>query len=142
MDALNDDRGQALVIAVLVLAIAAVAIAGLRIAQERIVATARERRAGEAAVEAATAVFADAYAAEERVAAPGVPRTAAVVAALSAARVREAAREAADSLSLLNGGAAVDEPSVICANGNVSVTLTVAERRYRAGFSAPLCSPH
>ncbi len=141
MDALNDDRGQALVMAVLLLAIGAVAITGLRASQEHVVAIARERRAGEAAVEAATAVFADAYAAEARAAASGVPTLSEVVGAISAARVREDARVAADSLSLLNGGGAVGEPSATCANGTVSVALIVAERRYRAGFAAPPCSP-
>ena len=141
MDTLNDDRGQALVIAVLILGIAATAITGLRMVQENIVASARERRAGEAAVEAATAVFADAYAVEERAAASGAPPIAAVIAALSAARVREDARVAAESLSLLNGGGAVSEPAATCANGNVSVALSASERRYRAGFAAPLCFP-
>ena len=141
MDAVNDDRGQALVMAALLLAIAAAVFTGLSVAQEHIAANERERGAGEAAVEAATAVFADAYAAEARAAASGAPTFSAVAAAVSAVRVREDARAAADSLSALNGGGAVDEPSVACANGSVSVTITVAERHYRAGFSAPLCSP-
>ena len=141
MDTLNDDRGQVLVMAVLLIAIGAAAITGLRFAQEHIVANARERRAGEAAVEAATAVFADAYAAEARASASGAPTVSEVVGALSAARVREDARAAADALSLLNGGGAVGEPAATCANGTVSVALTIAERRYRAGFGAPLCSP-
>lgn len=141
MDALNDEGGQALVVAVLLLGLAAVAITGLRAAQDQIVASARERRAGEAAVEAATAVFADAYAAEARAAAPSAPAFSTVAAAISAARVREDAHAAADALSAINGGGAVGVPSVACENGSVSVTLTVAERRYRAGFTAPLCSP-
>ena len=138
MDAVRDDGGQALIVVVLVLGVAAVAISGLRVAQDRIVASARDQRAGEAAVEAATAVFADAYAAEQRAAAPSLT---AVIRALAAARVREEAHAAADSMSVLNGGEAVGEPSASCADGNVTVALTAAERRYRAGFAAPLCSP-
>lgn len=141
MDAVRDEGGQALIIVVLVLGIAAVALTGLRAAQEQIVASARERRAGEAAVEAATAVFADAYAAEQRATAPKAPSLSALITALTAARVRDDARAVADSLSLLNGGQAVGEPSVTCADRNVTVALTVGGRRYRAGFAASLCSP-
>jgi hypothetical protein len=144
MDAVRDERGQALVLAVLMLAIAAVAIGGLRIAQEQILAAARERRAGEAAVEAATASIADVYTAElRRVASSSAsPRsTADVLRAITDRAAREAARAAADQVSALNGGHAVGEVAVRCAVGLVDVSVTISDRLYRAGFRGPLCSP-
>lgn len=142
MDTLNDDRGQALVVAVLLIAVAAVAISGLRSTQEAILGSARERRAGEAAVEAATAVIADVYAAElQRRSADAAPALSAdVVRAITARQAREQARATADAMSLRNGGKVVGDPVVRCHAGMVDVTLTMAERVYRAGFEAPLCS--
>ena len=140
---MNDDRGQALIISVLVLAIAAVAISGLRLAQERILAAAREYRAGEAAAEAATAVVADAYAAELfRVAwSTASPRpTADVAGAVTAPLTRENARVAASDISLKNGATSIDDLSVRCADGAAEVTVLLRGRSYRAGFGAPLCS--
>ena len=142
---MKDERGQALILAVLLLAIAAVAISGLRIAQDRIIAVAREHRAGEAAVEAATAVIADAYTAELRRVASSttLPRpTADVLRAVTDPAAREAARAAAAEISLLNGGPAIGDASVRCAAGLIDVSLTISDRLYRAGFSGPLCSPH
>jgi hypothetical protein len=144
MDSVNDERGQALVLAVLLLAIAAVAISGLRIMQDRIIAVAREHRAGEAAVEAATAVIADAYTAELRrvASSTAVPRpTLNVLRAITDPVVREAARAAAAEVSLLNGGPATGDPSVRCTAALIDVSLTISDRLYRAGFSGPLCSP-
>ena len=143
MDSLTDERGQALVLAVLMLALAAVAISGLRLAQEQILAAAREHRAGEAAVEAATAVIADAYTAElQRVASSTAsPRpTPDVLRAVTDPGAREAARAAAAEVSLLNGGRAIGDAVVRCAAGLVDVSLTISDRLYRAGFSGPLCS--
>lgn len=139
----NDERGQALILAVLLVAIAAAAITGLRIAQDQILAAAREHRAGEAAVEAATAVIADAYTAELRRSASSsaAPRpTPDVLRAITDPDVREAARSAATEVSLINGGPAIGDTSVRCAAGLVDVSLTIAHRLYRAGFSGPLCS--
>ena len=144
MDAVNDERGQALVVAVLMLAIAAVAISGLRIAQEQILAVAREHRAGEAAVEAATAIIADAYASElRRGTSPSASplSTPDVLRAVTDRSARDAARAAAAQVSELNGGPAVGEVTVRCAAGLVDVSLTISDRLYRAGFSGPLCSP-
>ena len=141
---MNDERGQALVLAVLLLAIAAVAISGLRIAQEQILAVAREHRAGEAAVEAAAAVIADAYTAELRrvASSSATPRpTPDVLRAMTEVEVREAARVAATEMSLLNGGPLIPDTSVRCAGGLVDVSLTIRDRLYRAGFSGPQCSP-
>ena len=138
MDALNDEHGQALVLAVLLLAIGAVAISGLRMAQEQILAAAREHRAGEAAIEAATAVIADAYVAElrrERLDGSVLD----VFGAVTDARAREAARAAAGEVSFLNGGPTVGAIAVRCAVGLVDVSVTISDRLYRAGFHGPLC---
>jgi predicted lipid-binding transport protein (Tim44 family) len=143
VDALTDDRGQALVVAVLLIGIAAVAIGGLRLAQERIFATSREHRAGEAAAEAAAAVLADAYTAElRRVAAssasprptPDAPR------ALNEPGVREGARAAASDMSERNGGPVIAEVIVRCADGSADASIVLRGRSYRAGFQAALCS--
>ena len=144
MDTVKDERGQALVLAVLMLAIAAVAISGLRVAQEQIFVAAREHRAGEAAVEAATAVIADAYTAELRrvASSTAAPRpTPDALRRVTDAGVREAARAAATQMSLLNGGPLIADTSVRCAAGLIDVSLTISGRLYRAGFSGPLCSP-
>jgi hypothetical protein len=124
VDALSDERGQAIIVAVLFLAVAAIVVGGLRLAQEQILAAARERRAGEAAVEAATAVVADAY----------------VAGTLASAATRESARVAATDLSLRNGGPRIDEVAIRCARGGVEVALAVAGRQYRAGFASAECS--
>ncbi len=143
MDALTGERGQALVVAVLFLAVAALVIAGLRLAQDQILAVAREHRAGEAAAEAATAIAADAYAAElQRVAvSTASPRpTPDVAGVLSASGTRESARVAATDLSVRNGGGAIAAVDVLCGRGNVDVALVLNGRTYRAGFVAAECS--
>lgn len=142
-EATSDDRGQAVVVAILFIAIAAVVIGGLRFAQDEILAAARERRAGEAAAEAATAVIADAYVAELRrvAASTGSPRpTPNIPTAVSASSAREGARVAASDLSVRNGGEAIAEVAVRCEGGSVDVALMLHGRRYRAGFPAPECS--
>lgn len=55
----HDDRGQALILAVLAAAIGAVTLSGLLMGQQRLLAAAREDRGGEAAAQAAGAVVAD-----------------------------------------------------------------------------------
>ena len=138
---MSDDSGQALVIAVLLLAVAAVAIGGLRLAQDRILGIARDTRAGEAAVEAAAEVVGDAYAAAAaRAVASGAPGpTPRLADALTAAVLAENARVAASDLALRNGGTAVSEVVVRCADGSAEITVLHGARRYRAGFAAPLC---
>ncbi|HUQ40903.1 MAG TPA: hypothetical protein VM052_00230 [Candidatus Limnocylindrales bacterium] len=132
-----DERGQALVICVLFLAIAAVAISGVRVAQERILDGATQRRIGEAAVEAATAVIADVYATQTRNRAASDE----IYAALMSNDARESARSAAESISALNGGTiSISEPAVQCRGGLVDVSITLGGRLYRAGFGASLCS--
>jgi hypothetical protein len=127
---MRDDRGQALIVTVLILAIAATTLSGLRLAQDRILAEARERRAGEAAVEAATAVIADAYAVARG------SRTVDVAEAIADASAREAAREAARAMSAANGGGDVSDVSAQCRARDIDVAITVGGRVYRAGFEA------
>lgn len=142
MDAVSDDRGQALIVAALLLAIAAVVIAGLRLSQDAILARSRTTRATEAAVEAATAVVADAYVAElRRAAVAHPPRAANVVAALSVPSLREEARVAASDLSLRNGGEAIGDVRISCGDQGVEVAIVVAGITFRAGFRADECSP-
>jgi hypothetical protein len=138
MDAViaRDDRGQALIVAVLFLAIAAATLSGLRIAQERILDDARSRRAGEAAVSAATAVIADEYAAARLLHEKDI---AALVTAPSA---REAARAAARDLSLANGGdGEVDQVTVVCGSRSIDVSITTHGRTHRAAFEATCSRP-
>jgi hypothetical protein len=129
-----DDRGQALIVTVLVLAIAAATLSGLRLAQDRILAEAHERRAGEAAVEAATAVIADAY----TVARGSRPED--IAAAVSAESALAAARDAAQAMSSANGGGEVYDLVTQCRARSIDVAITLGGRVHRAGFEAS-CSP-
>src|SRR5512135_2011008 len=120
---------------------AALVISGLRLSQDAILARARASRAGEAAIEAATAVVADAYVSELRRAALAVPpETPDVAAVLEDLVVREDARAAASDLSLRNGGIAVDEVTITCGANGVDVVLVLARVSYQAGFKADECS--
>ncbi|HYK99232.1 MAG TPA: hypothetical protein VEU77_12650 [Candidatus Acidoferrales bacterium] len=140
MDALNDDGGQAAILAVVLIALAAVAIAGIREADARLARGSATRWAGEAAVEAAAAVVADAYAAElrARVVPSRSPRPMREV--VGAPSVREQAHAAADDLSARNGGVASEDLTVTCANGAVTVAASFGGTTYRASFSAGECS--
>jgi predicted lipid-binding transport protein (Tim44 family) len=143
VDAVNDERGQALVIAVFALGIVATVIGGLRMAQDRILALHNERRAGEAAVEAATAVIADAYLAELRRAASATaspPPAPDILGAVTASVTRESARVAASGVSLANGAREIDDVTVRCDRALVEVTLHVSGTSYRAGFPVAGCS--
>jgi hypothetical protein len=127
----SDERGQALLVAVLALAIAAAAVIGLRAAQERIVVAARAQRAGEAAVEAAAQAVADRYgthggAARELVTDP---------------LVLEAARIAAEELARVNGASGVERVQLVCAGSRIEARLVLNGYSHHAGFSAPECSP-
>jgi len=143
MDALTDESGQTLVIVVLLLGIAAVVVVGLRAGQERFFATARSHRAGEAAVEAASAALADAYVAHlaaVRSRSQEKPRpTPNVVALIADPRTVEAARIAADELARLNGAGRIEAIDVSCDRGRVEARLTLAAYSHRAGFTAPEC---
>ena len=128
---MSDERGQAVLVAVLALAIAATAVIGLRAAQERIVAAARAQRAGEAAVEAAAQAVADFYGRHAVAAAKLV----------SDPRVLEAARVAAEELARANGAAGVEQVQLVCADNRIEARLVLSGYSHHAGFSAPECSP-
>jgi hypothetical protein len=139
MDAVVDDRGQSALLAAVVIAIAAVAMSGLRLAQHDLLVRGQQSRAGEAAVEAAAAVVADAYLAA--IAAP--PEEGDDFASfVRSDTVRAAAASAASALSAANGGPPVIGVDIACAAGKVEVTIVSAGRTHRAGFTAPECSPH
>ena len=144
MVALSDERGQALVIVVLLLGIAAASVVGLRAAQDRVVAAAREQRAGEAAVEAAAASLADAYVAQVAAAgarAPEPPRSTPDVPRLIAdPRVIQAARMAADDVAHANDARPTDSLEATCSEGRVEARLTLRGYPHRAAFAAPECS--
>jgi hypothetical protein len=131
VDAVNDQRGQAILAVVLALGIAATAIVGLRIAQERVVTGARAQRAGEAAIEAAAQAVADVYAAR-----PSVARELVVD-----PRVLETARAAAEELARENGGGGVELVQLSCVGDRIEARLVLSGHSHHAGFRAPECSP-
>jgi hypothetical protein len=126
---MKGDRGQALVLAVLALALAATTIVGLQAAQDRILLDARERRAGEAAVEAAGTALADALlgstgSLEELVADP---------------LVIERAQAAANSLSAANGGVAVYDLTIGLGTQTLDVALRMGTHLHRASIGTACC---
>ncbi|HEU5288248.1 MAG TPA: hypothetical protein VFV20_07590 [Candidatus Limnocylindria bacterium] len=137
---MSDDRGQAAILAVCLIAIAAAVMGGLRVAQTALLARAVERRAGEAAVEAATAVVADAYAAEVRARRSPSGASRDVASVVGDAITREAARAGASDMSVRNGGESVSDVAVACDAGAVTVTIELRGTLYRASFEAPECS--
>ncbi|HTJ59710.1 MAG TPA: hypothetical protein VL333_00810 [Candidatus Saccharimonadales bacterium] len=128
---MRGDRGQALVLAVLALGLAAATIVGLQAAQDRILHDAHERRAGEAAVEAAGAALADAqigfigslhdFAADPLVA--------------------DRARAAADELSALNDGVPVRDLAITADAREIEVGLSIGAHRQRAAIETTCCRP-
>ena len=142
---MNGDRGQALVIAALLIGIGAVAVVGLRAAQDRVLASAVEQDAGEAAIEAAAAVVADAYVAHlesVRDRTFDVPRpTADVAAVLADPATREAARAAAGELAALNGAVFIGVIDARCSGRTIEIELRHAGRLHRAALEAQACSP-
>ncbi|HKC91059.1 MAG: hypothetical protein E6J23_07970 [Chloroflexi bacterium] len=129
---MTDERGQAVLVAVLALAIAATAIIGIRAAQDRIVIAARAQRAGEAAVEAAAQAVADRYGAHAV-----APRD-----LVNDPRVVEAARVAAVELARENGASGVEQVQLMCAKNRIEARLVLNGYSHHAGFSAPECSPY
>jgi hypothetical protein len=125
----TDDRGQALILAVLALAIAAVTIVGLETAQDRILADAHERRAGEAAVEAAGASLADAL----------LEFRGPLQAFVTDPIVAEQARIAANALSAANGGGPVSDLTVTTSPGSIDVALSVGSHLQRASIGTSCC---
>lgn len=136
---MSDDRGQAAIFAVMLLAIAAVVMAGLRIAQTELFAAAGEGRAGEAAVAAAIAVFADAYTDELRARQLPSPSPRPIDLVVGDSAVRETARVAASEMSIRNGGPPIPQVNVRCHDGRVEAILGLARRTYHADFGAPEC---
>lgn len=141
---MNEDRGQALVIAALLIGIGALAIVGLRVVQDRVLAGALAQDAGEAAVEAAAAAVADAYVAHldalrEHVF--DVPRpTADVVGLLARPATREAARVAAAEAAALNGAVFDGVVEARCVGRTIEIELHHAGRLHRAALQADACS--
>jgi hypothetical protein len=123
------ERGQALVFAVLALALAASTIVGLEAAQDRILAEAHERRAGEAAVEAAGSALAD------TVLGSRVPLDTLVADPLVIERVHAAA----DRLSAANGGAPVRDLTIAIAPRALDIGLTVGGHRQRVSIGTACC---
>lgn len=142
---MSDERGQALVIAAVLIGIGAIAIVGLRLAQERVLASALAQDAGEAAVEAAAAVVADAYIAHLdslRARAFEVPRpTPDVPGMLANPATREAARAAAAEAAGASGAVFDGAIEARCIGSAIEVELHHAGRLHRAAVDADACSP-
>lgn len=141
---MSGERGQALLIAALLIGIGALAIVGLRVVQDRVLANAETRSAGEAAVEAAAAVIADAYIAELdslRAHAFDVPRpTVDVAGILAHPATLEAARAAASEAAARNGGTFEGSIEARCAGTVIEVELSHAGRLHRAALPVDACS--
>ena len=128
----HGQRGQALIIAIFALAIAATAVLGLRAAQTRLLIGAGDESAGEAAVEAAASVYADASASFGR---GGSSRAGWI----DDAGVLDAARSAAIEAARANGRDVVVEPRAAVHGGVIEVELTLEGRRYRADVPVTCC---
>jgi len=141
----NGDRGQALVLSVLALALAAVTIVGLEAAQDRILADAHERRAGEAAVEAAGATLADALVEftaslrDERGTPRVTPSRSELDAFVADPLVVERSRVAAEDLSAANGGGPVRDVAISAGARTLDIALSVGAHRQRASIGTPCC---
>lgn len=144
MDTVIGERGQALVIAAMLIGIGALAIIGLRVAQERVLANALAQDVGEAAVEAAAAVIADAYVAHLdslRARAFDIPRpTADVGGVLADPATREAARGAAAEAAAAEGAAFDGAVEARCVGSTIEIELRRAGRLHRAAIEADACS--
>jgi len=141
----SDERGQALVLAVLAVAIAAATIVGLLAAEDRILADARDRRAGEAAIEAAGAALADAQVdlyATPRDGARGAraaPSRSELDALITDPLVVERLRRAADALSAANGGPPARGLAISVGAGTLDIALSVGAHRLRASIETACC---
>lgn len=147
VNAFSDDRGQALVVAVLGVAIAAATIVGLRDAQERILSAAHARRAGEAAVQAAGAALADAQAALIAGLRDGsgrpqqIARRSEIAALVSDPTVADAALGAARELAAENRAGIPTDLRISDAGRTLEVTLTLGRQRHRAAIASACCRP-
>ena len=142
---MRDEGGQALVIAAILIGIGALAIVGLRAVQDRMLENAVAQDAGEAAVEAAAAVVADAYVTRigsVRAHAFDVPRPTVDIAGLLAdPATRESARSAASEIAARNGGVFDGAIEVRCVGSTLEIELHHAGRLHRAAIQADACSP-
>ena len=142
---MKGDSGQALVIAAILIGIGALAIVGLRAVQDHVLANAVAQDAGEAAVEAAAAVVADAYVARidsVRAHAFDVPRpTVDIVGVLADPATRESARAAAADVAARNGGVFDGAVGARCVGATIEIELHHAGRLHRAAVQADACSP-
>jgi hypothetical protein len=136
VDALNAERGQALLGAVLLLAVAALAVAGIAATGERIVGDVRDTRAGEAAVAAAGAAVADLQVARLRELGRSMDTT---ETALFAAedRVGAAASEAAARMARAHARADPTDVVVRSFGLEIEVHLTLAGRHHVALLEPP-----
>src|SRR5438105_4502147 len=144
---MSDDRGQALVLAVLALALAALTIVGLREAQDRIFLDARDRHAGEAAVEAAGARLADAQLdflaslRDELGSERRLPTRAELDAFVADPLIVERSRAAAADLSTANGGASVSGLVITAGARTIELVMSVGGHRQRASIVTACCRP-
>lgn len=142
---MREERGQALVVAAILIGIGALAIVGLRAVQDRMLVNAVTQNAGEAAVEAAAAVVADAYVARVesvRAHAFDVPRpTVDIVGLMADPAMRESARAGAADVAARNGGVFDGAIEARCAGATIEVELHHAGRLHRAAVQADACSP-
>lgn len=127
----GDDRGQALVVAVILLGLAAAAIVGIGEAQSRIIAAARDERAGEAAVAAAGA-FVAGRAFELQRSLGRMPTPAEVTRFARAPDIAEGAIAAARDILGLNGAADPGDVEIRTFAHEIEVDLLVDGRRHRA----------
>lgn len=144
---MRNDRGQALVLAVLALGIAAATVVGLRAAQDRILSDARERRAGEAAVEAAGAALADAQVEflaslrDEAGRARPLPSHAELEAFVADPLVVARVRAAANTLASANGSVAPSDVAITLATRSIEIGLALGSHRQRASIDGRCCRP-
>lgn len=144
---MNDDHGQALVVAVVALGIAAATIVGLRGAQDRILTDARERRAGEAAVEAGGAALADAELAfrlslrDEAGGPRSMPSRAELDGFVGDLLLARRVQEAADLLAAANGSGAVTDVTIQIRTGSIEIALVLGAHRHRVSIDSRCCRP-
>lgn len=144
---MRDNAGQALVLAVLALGIAAATVVGLRAAQDRILSDAHERRAGEAAVEAAGAAVADAQVEflaslrDETGRARSLPSRPELEAFVADLLVVARAHAAANKLALANGSAQPSDVSITAGVRSIEIGLVLGSHRQRASIDGRCCRP-
>lgn len=127
----QDDRGQALVVAVLLLGISAAAVVGLTHAQSRLLAAAHELRAGEAAV-AAAGTFVAGRAFELHRSLGRLPDPDEVAEFVAAPELAEGAGAAATEMARLHGTADPSGVEIRSFGTEIEVDLVLAGRRHRA----------